>query len=102
MLIISQNGLTPSRSINNAHVAKLKKVMSKNIERAEPQYRMRINMKLADYERTVAHSVHRNAFWSGALHRANVKTLMVEKLDKKMRDEWNRRIGTLQDFVLMP
>jgi hypothetical protein len=34
MLTISQNGLTPSRSINDAHVAKLKKVMSKNTERA--------------------------------------------------------------------
>src|ERR1700733_7594890 len=65
MLIISQNGLTPSRSINAANVTKLKKVMSKNIERAEPQYRMRINMKLADYERAVAHSVDRHAFWSG-------------------------------------
>lgn len=33
MLTISQNGLTPSRSINDARVAKLKKVMRKNIER---------------------------------------------------------------------
>jgi hypothetical protein len=65
MLTISQNGLTPSRSINDAHVAKRKKVMSKNIERAEPQYPMRINMKLADYERAVAHSVDRHAFWFG-------------------------------------
>ena len=44
-------------------------------------------MKLADYERAVAHSVDKHAFWSGALHRANVKALTVEELDKKVRDE---------------
>jgi hypothetical protein len=83
-------------------VAKLKKAMSKNIKRTESQYRMRISMKLADYELAVAHSVDRHAFWSGALHEASVKALAVEELDKKMRDDWNRRTGTLQNFTPMP
>jgi hypothetical protein len=76
--------------------------MSRNIKRTEPQHRMRVSVKLADYERAVAHSVDRHAFWSGALHGANVTALTVEELDKKVRDDWNRRTGTLQDFTLMP
>lgn len=76
--------------------------MSKNIKRTESQYRMRISMTLADYERAVAHSADRYAFWSGALHGANVKALTAEELDKKVRDDWNRRTGTLQDFTPMP
>jgi hypothetical protein len=102
MLTIFQNGLTPNRSINDTHVAKLKKAMSKNIKRTESQYRMRISMKLADYELAVAHSVDRHMFWSGALHGATVKVLTAEELDKKVRDDWNRRTGTLQDFTPMP
>ena len=62
----------------------------------------RSSVKLAGYERAVARSVDRHAFWFGALHRTNVKTLMVEELDKKVRDDWNRRTGTLQDFTPMP
>jgi hypothetical protein len=102
MLTISQNGLTPSRSINDAHVATLKNVMSKNIKRIEPQYRMRISMKLADYERAVAHSVDRHTFWAGASQGTNVKTLTVEELDKKVRGDWSRRTGTLEDFTPIP
>ena len=102
MLTISQNSMTPNRSINDAHVARLKKVMNENIERTEPQYRMRISIKLAGYERAVAHSVDKHAFWSGMPNGANLKTLTAEELDKKVRDDWNRRTGTLQDFTPMP
>jgi hypothetical protein len=102
MLTISQDGLTPNRSINDAHVTRLKKAMSKNIKRTEPQYRMRVSMRLADYERAVTHSVNRHALWSRELHGANVEALTVEELDKKIRGDWNSRTGTLQDFAPLP
>lgn len=102
MLTISQNGSTPNRSVNDAHVAKLKKAMSKNIKRTEPQYRMRISMKLADYELAVAHSVNMHQLWSGSVEYPNLKALTKDELDLKVRDDWNRRTGTLQDFIPMP
>jgi hypothetical protein len=102
MLTISQNGPTPNRSINDARVAGLKKTMSKNIKRTEPQYRMRISMKLADFELAVAHSVDRHQFWSSMVQYPNLKALTREDLDMKVRGDWNRRTGTLQDFTLIP